>query len=311
MLCLTQSFLFPCGLHVCPKLGLPKFPSYRQPAPSPPPSPTCTRIPSISVPCHFSCLSPAPPTYRSSLNIHQAAPAPPLKDLSSPSGSNCLGSTHPGLAPPALHLASFFLGPVQPSPISLGAPFSISLLPLSRHITEFILGPHPPLAMFPPPSLHSPPSSCHRSVEDTKCPLTPWLLVQTDSLPDIPLLMAHSHLKLNTSKTNPSPSLRTCSFPLSHSILPGDSASEPQSYREGVMLARHASRQSGARAKGPASRMADLPTSVLSHPCPWHEALLACHLSDEELPSPSPTRPAPTGSSVSLRVFVISLSLPP
>lgn len=49
-------------------------------------------------------------------------------------------------------------------------------------------------------------------------------------LPDIPLHMAHSHLKLNTSKTNPSPSLRMCSFPLSHSTAPGDSDLQPQSY---------------------------------------------------------------------------------
>lgn len=33
--------------------------------------------------------------------------------------------------------------------------------------------------------------------------------------PDIPLSMAYSHLRLNTSKTNPSPPLRTCSFLLS------------------------------------------------------------------------------------------------
>lgn len=61
-------------------------------------------------------------------------------------------------------------------------------------------------------------------------------------LPDIPLRMAHSHLKLNTSKTNPSPSLRTRSFPLSHSTAPGDSALEPQSYL-GAVLACHPSSQ--------------------------------------------------------------------
>ena len=117
-----------------------------------------------------------------------------------------------------------FLGLRQPSPVSLGGPLHQSPSPQP----EFILGPCPPLPVRLPPSPHSPPSSCHRSVEDTNQAPSNSLAPCSDGqrLPDIPLRMARSHLKLNTSKTNPSPSLRMCSFPLPHSTRPGDSVLE-------------------------------------------------------------------------------------
>lgn len=107
---------------------------------------------------------------------------------------------------------------MQPPPASLGDPSPVVSFPLSQYSTEVILGPPPPLDAFPPPSPHFPPSSCHwrESVEDTKQKSSKSLASHPDGqrLPDSPLSMAHSHLKLNTSKTKPSPPLQTCSFPL-------------------------------------------------------------------------------------------------